>query len=70
MTYQKAAHMGSPTPCYIGWVTRYRRKILANGVAHSLRVVLQEVRKFYLDWFIEELGMEAHHVYLHRVPPK
>ncbi len=69
MTHQKAAHRGSQTTCHIGWVTRYRRKILANGVAHSLRVVLQEVGKFYPDWFIEKLGIEADHVHLHRVIP-
>ena len=69
MKHQKAVHMGSQTPCHIGWVTRYRRKILANGVVHSPRVVLQEVRKFYPGWFIEELGIEADYVHLHRVIP-
>ena len=33
--------------------------------------MLQEVRKFHPDWFIEEIGIEVDHVHLHMViPPK
>ena len=33
--------------------------------------MLQEVRKFQPDWFIEEIGIEVDHVHLHMViPPK
>ncbi len=33
--------------------------------------MLQELRKFHPDWFIEEIGIEVGHVHLHMViPPK
>ena len=71
MKLQKAAHTVYKTQYHVVWVTRYRRKILVKGVVQSLRVVLQEVRKFHPDWFIEEVGIEADHVHLHMViPPK
>jgi len=45
---------------------RYRRKNLVREVAKSLRILLQEMRKFHLDWFVE-----VDHVYLSIViPPK
>jgi len=50
---------------------RYRRKILVRGIAASLKLMLQEVRKCHPDWFIEEIGIEVDHVHLHMViPPK
>lgn len=50
-------------------MTRYRRKILVRGIAASLRIVLQEVRKVHPDWFIEEIGIEVDHVHLHMIIP-
>jgi putative transposase len=71
MKLHKAAHTVYKTQYHIVWVTRYRRKILVRGVAESLRIMLQEVRKFHPDWFIEEMGIEVDHVHLHMViPPK
>ena len=71
MKLHKAAHTVYKTQYHIVWVTRYRRKILVRGIAESLRIMLQEVRKFHPDWFIEEIGIEVDHVHLHMViPPK
>jgi putative transposase len=71
MKLHKAAHTVYKTQYHIVWVTRYRRKILVRGVAEALRILLQEVRKFHPDWFIEEIGIEVDHVHLHMViPPK
>jgi putative transposase len=40
-------------------------------MAEALRIMLQEVRKFHPDWFIEEIGIEVDHVHLYMViPPK
>ena len=69
MKLQQAAHTVYKTQYHVVWVTRYRRKILVKGVAQSLRVVLQEVRKFHPDRFLEEVGIEADHVHLHMVIP-
>ena len=66
-----AAHTVYKTQYHIVWVTRYRRKILVHGIAERLRVILQEVRKFHPDWFIEEIGIDVDYVHLHMViPPK
>ena len=71
MKLHKAAHTVYKTQYHIVWVTRYRRKILVRGVAEALGLMLQEVRKFHPDWFIEEIGIEVDHVHLHMViPPK
>ena len=53
------------------WVTRYRRKILVQGIAEYLKKAIGEVREFYPDWYMEEVGVEADHVHLCMViPPK
>jgi putative transposase len=71
MQLHNAAHTVYTTQYHMVWVTRYRRKILVRGIAESLRIMLQEVRKFHPDWFIEEIGIEADPVHVHRViPPK
>jgi Transposase IS200 like len=70
MKLHKAAHTVYKTQYHIVWVTRYRRKILGRGIAASLRIQLQEVRKFPPDWFIEEIGIEVDHVHLHMIIPR
>lgn len=53
------------------WVTRFRRKILVEGVANYLRVKLREVQKYYPDWHFTEIGIDKDHVHVHMViPPK
>jgi putative transposase len=67
----RQAHVVYKTQYHIVWVTRYRRKILVEGVAKYFKRVLGEVRKFYPDWFIEEAGINLDHVHLHMIiPPK
>ena len=42
-----------------------------QGIAKYFVVVLKEVRKFYPDWFIEEVGVDEDHVHLQMIiPPK
>ena len=70
MKLHKAAHTGYKTQYHIVWVTRYRRKILVEGVAKYLRSKLQEVRKYYLDWPFTEIGIDKDLMYVHMVIPK
>ena len=51
------------------WVTRFCRKVLTRGVSAYLRLKLEEVRKFYPDWYIEEIGIDKDHIHLHMVIP-
>ncbi len=67
MKLHKAAHTVYKTQYHIVWFKRYRRKIFVRGIAESLRIMLQEVRKFHHDWFIEEIGIEMDRVHLHMV---
>jgi hypothetical protein len=46
----------SKTQYHIVWVTRYRSKILVEGVAAYLRMKLREVQKYYPDWHFTEIG--------------
>ena len=71
MKLHKAAHTVYKTQYHIVWVTRFRRKILVEGVAKYLRVKLLEVQKYYPDWHFTEIGVDKDHVHVHMViPPK
>ncbi len=42
-----------------------------QGIGEYFKKAVREVREFYPDWYIEEVGIEADHVHLHMViPPK
>jgi len=67
----KSAHTVYRTQYHIVWVTRYRRKILNEGVREYLKTKLQEARKYYPDWEYIETGIAEDHLHLHMViPPK
>jgi len=67
----KAAHTVYKTQYHIVWVTRFRRKILVEGVATYLQVKLRTVQKSYPDWHFTEIGIDKDHVHVHMViPPK
>ena len=52
------------------WVTRFRRKILVEGVAKYVRIKLREVQKYYPDWHFTEIGINQDHVQVHLgIPP-
>ena len=71
MKLHKQAHTVYKTQYHIVWVTRFRRKILTPGVASYLRIKLEEVRKYYPDWYSEEAGMDKDHIHVHMIiPPK
>ena len=71
MKLQRQAHVVYKTQYHVLWVTRYRRKILVKGIAEYFKKAIREVREFYPDWFIEEIGTDVDHVHLHMViPPK
>ena len=71
MKLHRQAHAVYKTQYHILWVTRYRRKILVQGIGEYFKKAVREVREFYPDWYIEEVGIEADHVHLHMViPPK
>ncbi len=71
MKLRKAAHTVYKTQYHIVWVTRFRRKILVEGVGGYLRLKLLEVRKYYPDWRYTAIGIEKDHVHVHMViPPK
>jgi putative transposase len=67
----KAAHTVYKTQYHIVWVTRFRRRILVEGVAKYLNVKLREVQKYYPDGHFTEIGIDKDHVHVHMViPPK
>jgi putative transposase len=71
MKLHTAAHTVYKTQYHIVWVTRYRRKILVEGVAAYLGIKLREVQKYYPDWHFTEIGIDKDHVHVHMViPPK
>jgi putative transposase len=63
------AHIVYKVPYHIVWITRHRRKILATGVKSYLKIKLQEIRKYYLDWEYVEIGIKKDHVHLYMVIP-
>jgi len=65
----KAAHAVYKTQYHIVWVTRFRRKILVEGVAKYLRAKLREVQHYYPDWHFTEIGSTKDHVHVHMVTP-
>ena len=71
MKLHKQAHTVYKTQYHIVWVTRYRRKILVKGMEVYFKEAVKEVREFFPDWFIEEVGTDEDHVHLYMViPPK
>jgi putative transposase len=71
MKLHRQAHVVYRTQYHIFWVTKYRRKILVPGIAEYFKKCIKEVRKFYPDWYFEEIGLEQDHVHLHMIiPPK
>ena len=71
MKLHKQAHTVYKTQYHIVWVTRFRRKILIPGIESYLRIKLEEVRKFFPDWYFEEIGVAEDHVHIHMIiPPK
>lgn len=53
------------------WVTRYRRKWLTKGIDAYFRIKLEEVRKYYPDWYFDTIGTDKDHVHLYMIiPPK
>lgn len=71
MKLHKQAHVVYQTQYHIVWITRYRRKILVPGIAAYFKLCLKEVRKYYPDWYIEEIGTDEDHIHLYMIiPPK
>jgi len=71
MKLHKQAHAVYKTQYHIVWVTRFRRPFMNEGVQAYLTTQLAEARKYYPDWYYEEIGMEEDHIHLHVViPPK
>ena len=71
MKLHRQAHVVYKAQYHIVWVTRYRRKILVKGIDAYFKEALKEVREYYPDWFIEEVGTEEDHIHLYMViPPK
>ena len=71
MKLHRQAHVVYKTQYHIVWVTRYRRKILVKGIDAYFKEAVKEVREYYPDWFIEEVGTDEDHIHLHMiVPPK
>ena len=71
MKLYRSSHSVYKTEYHIVIVTKFRRKILNEGASEYLRLKLEEVRKYYPDWYYEAMGMDEDHVHLHMViPPK
>jgi putative transposase len=67
----KTGHTVDKTQSHLVWVTRFRRKILVEGVATYLQVKLRAVQNYDPDWHFTEIGIDKDHVHVHMViPPK
>jgi putative transposase len=71
MKLYKQAHSVYRTQYHIVWPTRFRRKLINEGVKVYLKLKLLEVTKYYPDWQYVEIGVGQDHVHLHIIiPPK
>lgn len=65
------SHTVYQTQYHIVWVTRYRRKILVNGIDTYFIKTMQEIRKHIPDVIIDEIGIDKDYVHIHAIiPPK
>ena len=71
MELKKSAHTVYKTQYHIVWVTKYRKKILNEGVSGYVRYKLLEICKINPDIEFIEIGIAKDHVHLHMIiPPK
>ena len=72
MRLLKQAHTVYQTQYHIVWVTRYRRKILCQGLDSYLKTLItKEFREFYPDIYTEEISIDQDHIHIHIIiPPK
>ena len=71
MLIRKSAHAAYRTEYHVVWCTRFRRKILVEGVQKYLKIKIEETRKYYPDWEYKAIGFDSDHVHLFMViPPK
>jgi putative transposase len=72
MRLLKQAHTVYQTQHHIVWVTRYRKKILCQGIDTYLKTILtKEFREHFPDIYIEEIGLDKDHIHIHVIiPPK
>jgi putative transposase len=71
MQIKRSAHAVYRTQYHIVWITRYRRKILNEGLGEYVKIKLKEAGKYYPDWEFLEMGVAEDHIHLHMViPPK
>jgi putative transposase len=55
MKIKKSAHAAYRVNYHIVWSTRFKKKILKEGVRKYLRLKILEVRKYYPDWYFEAI---------------
>jgi putative transposase len=72
MRLMKLAHTVYQTQYHIVWVTRYRRKILCQGIESYLKTLFEkEFREFFPDIYFDEIGIDQDHIHIHVIiPPK
>ena len=71
MEYQKQAHAVYYTRYHIVVSTKYRRKILKEGVGDYLKKLIMEVSKSHPDIEIVEVNTDLDHMhFLASIPPK
>ena len=71
MRIKKSAHAAYRVQYHIVWSTRFKRKILVEGVRSYLRIKILEVQKYYPDWEFIVIGFGADHVHVSmEFPPK
>ena len=71
MELRKSAHTVYKTQYHIVWATKYRRKILNEGVSEYVKLKLIEIKKHIPDIEILEIGIAKDHLHLHLIiPPK
>ena len=71
MRIKKSAHAAYRVQYHIVWSTRFKRKILVEGVKSYLRIKILEVQKYYPDWEFSVIGFGADRVHVSmEFPPK
>jgi putative transposase len=67
--YRKQAHCTYHTRYHLVFVTKYRRKILKDGLGKYLQAVLRNVSKAHPDIEILEMNTDEDHIHLLTIIP-
>lgn len=71
MELRKQSHCAYRCEYHVVWITRYRYKVLVEGVSQYLKIKIEEVRKFYPEVEYIKINIQPDHIHLIlSFPPK